>query len=149
MTHTFDSEVSLHSWLLWPTLRRMAAAGGSWERHTKKIAMVALHQNTIAKCVTSSKTVLLWQKTHFLTHLKPIFMRKCVKIRPNWTEFEIILVETIWKAWHTNTIAKCVKSSKTVLLQNTHFLTHLDSISMRKCVKIWQNSYQLKHTGIF
>ena len=22
MTHTFDSEVSLHSWLLWPTVRQ-------------------------------------------------------------------------------------------------------------------------------
>ena len=25
MTHTFDSEVSLHSWLLWPTVRRHTA----------------------------------------------------------------------------------------------------------------------------
>ena len=106
--------------------RRMAAAGGSWgggsrwrragggssrARHTKKIAMVVLHPNTIAKCVTSSKTVLLWHKTHFLTHLRPIFIRKCVKIGLNLTEFAIILVETLWKAWHTNNIAKCVNSS--------------------------------------
>ena len=28
MTHAFDSEVSLHSWLLWPTVRRGANGGG-------------------------------------------------------------------------------------------------------------------------
>ena len=26
MTHTFDSDVSLHYWLLWPTVRRAACA---------------------------------------------------------------------------------------------------------------------------
>ena len=26
MTHTFDSEVSLHSWLLWPSVRRSHTA---------------------------------------------------------------------------------------------------------------------------
>ena len=62
-------------------------AAGSRERHTKKIAMVVLHPNTIAKCVTSSKTVLL--QDPFLDTFGPIFMRKCVKIGPNWTEFAI------------------------------------------------------------
>ena len=28
MTHTLDSEVSLHSWLLWPTVRHLAAHFG-------------------------------------------------------------------------------------------------------------------------
>ena len=27
-TYTFDSEVSLHSWLLWPTVRRRRGRGG-------------------------------------------------------------------------------------------------------------------------
>ena len=38
MAHTFDSEVSLHSWLLWPTVRRGFMPPQLKTKQTKKLS---------------------------------------------------------------------------------------------------------------
>ena len=46
MTHVFDSEVSLHYWLLWPMVRRRTSVGAS----TAQAKHIAFQQTASVEC---------------------------------------------------------------------------------------------------
>ena len=73
MTHTFVSEDSLHSWLLWP----MVWHGAVFKHQNQKIIMP--HHQHVKTCV---KTLLLYHFLFNLNHRGTIhFERECICIK--------------------------------------------------------------------
>ena len=86
MTHTFDSEVSLHSWLIWPTVRR----------GTPGVGVILYYGFNNRRCAGKPGRFILWiftKKQMEVLYCHELFIfRKLVRFMPiSWVcEYSIV-----------------------------------------------------------